>query len=758
MSITGIPQAIITSLHTYCYVPQRICRQLDLLPNHKWYLVNTWLKWLYSEGWLTPIHQMTLQLRPEPPSIDVALYLPEVILPAPQSVDINRLFQIYIHHHNFFEAAKGRKINRALLCRGVDSGLSYVPLLMDIIWLGGTPSLSCIDLFDRIVHQRNSTMETQIVIPVLTTATSNKFWLIRASLVGLTTANGALLRKIWQDPKIIRNTDYYGLLVGTLQQYFNNTVVDPQFYLDLDFLVRLATSTPPGSPASPDSVFLEPPILSIDPNTNLSFWTFYRNRGIGSRCIEYVVGFPRPLPYYPTEPRLRWRLLQEWLAVDDDTAVALKSKIPIRNEIQLSDLSSLNSDEAHVSTTLVSEFDAITSTDFQLLTEIYHHEVQRGTEKIGIDASFLEIQILKGLRYRPYLARVSKYLRWWPSRLIALIKEIEEFSELGDRYNIQPLFPVTEWEAVYPAAVLGINNLTSETIWSSFSTLEGPHRTLDALNTVEVYLQSSNIASSKYPKVLERLGFNYQWNFICTLYSSNYHLCCFVLTDQKKKILKDTQVNNRQLDQPIWTRLIMRNQAIGFLRLIFERFNFRHTGPRVSQSLYSALLSALLSMNNVDLRICDLLIRHDFSSWIVDFIAMYGGYFAVESILSVIQHLSPSIGSNIFSNITSNFTCTARNLPRGDLCLGPDVTSRLWRPEDLLLVLDHFKKSGHQLYLTQISNRSDHDSITMILDALRSPAALSSSTSLTSVDNIVPARKRRRPDTSDSKSNTRRRK
>ena len=755
MPIPDLPSTIITSLHTYCYIPQRVCRQLDLNSEQQWHLVNTWLKWLYSEGWLTPIYQIISELGPSPD--EIVLHQTESYLPHPEPVEINRLFQIYIHHFNFVEAAEGRKINRSLLCRGVDHQFCYIPLLQGIIWLGGTPSLSCLDLFDQIVRQRNPLMETQIVIPVLVTATSNKYWLIRASLTALVTANGALLRQIWQDPKIIRETDYYALLLGTLQQYFNQNVVNPQFHVDLCFLIQHVTTGLLRTPA-PQAVAVRP-VLSIDLNTNQPFWTGYRNQCQASPFIEYVVDFPSPL-----------RFLQEWLVIDTSTSGPPKSKIPIRNEVQLSDLSSLQwdgIDETSVSGTpsrdaVVSELDAITNQDLELLWAIYRHEADRGSDKIGLDPDFLEAQIVKGLRYRPFLARVSEYLRWWPSRLIALITEIEEFEELQSRFNIQPFFPITEWESLYPVAFLSINNLSSETIWSSFSSFEAPHRTLEALDAVEVSLQSSNIASSKYPVVLERFGFNYQWNFVCTLYSNNYDLCRFVLWNHKDKIVRDTQANNRQLDQPAWTRLLMRNQAIGFLGLIFERFNFRHTGPRVPQTLYSGLLSALLSMKNVDLRVCDLLIRHNFASWIVNFISMYGGYFSAESVLSVVTHLSPSIVYDLFTSLTSNFTCTKTGLPRADLVLGPELTSRLWRPEDLLLIFDSFEKSGHQLYLSQISNRDDRDSITWLLDSLRSLKDVRSADIIsgsrepqTSQDNSDPRRKRKREHTVDFQSNAR---
>jgi hypothetical protein len=775
MPILDLPSSVITSLHAYCYIPQRVCRQLDLKSEQQWHLVNTWLKWLYSEGWLTPIYQIISELGPfrraespegqgplglhDPSFLDqIVLYQRESYLPHPEPVEINRLFQIYIHHFNFVEASEGRKINRSLLCQGLDHQFSYIPLLQGLIWLGGTPSLSCLDLFDHIVRQRNPLMETQIVIPVLVTATSNKYWLIRASLTALVTANGAVLRQIWQDPKIIRQTDYYALLLGTLQQYFNQNVVNPQFHVDLGLLIQLVTM---GLTLEPPA-FAVPPVLSIDLNTNQPFWTFYRNQYQSTPFIEYVVESPSPLQF-----------LQEWLIIDSNTNLPLKSKIPIRNEVQLSDLSSLQWDgiddtsvtSRHSGDAGVSELDAITNQNLELLWEIYRHETERGSDKIGLDQDFLEAQIIKGLRYRPFLARVSEYLRWWPSRLIALIKEIEDYEELQSRFNIQPFFPIAEWESLYPVAFLSINNLSSETIWSSFTSFEAPHRTLEALDAVEVYLQSSNIASSKYPVVLERFGFNYQWNFVCTLYSNNYDLCRFVLWNHKDKIVRDTQANNRQLDIPAWTRLLMRNQAIGFLGLIFERFNFRHTGPRVPQTLYSGLLSALLQMRTVDLRVCDLLIRHNFSSWIVNFISMYGGYFSVESILSVIIHLSPSIVSDLFESLTSNFKCTKTGLPRADLVVGPELTSRLWRPEDLLLIFDSFDKSGHQLYLSQISNRDDRDSITWLLDSLRSLKDVRSNDAIldfqapqTSQDNSDPRRKRKREHTIDSQSNTRHKK
>ena len=722
MPILHLPPDVITSLHTYCYIPQRVCKQFDLNPEQQWTLVNTWLKWLYSEGWLTPVYQLISERGP--PSNEIVLYQNDSYLPHPEPTEVNRLFQIYIHHFNFVEAAMGRKINRSLICRGVDHHLSYMPLLQGIIWLGGTPSLSGLDLFDHIVRRRNPLMEKQIVIPVLVTASSNKYWLIRASLTALVTANGALLRQIWQDPKIVRSIDYYPLLLGTLQQYFNQTVVNPQFYLDLKFLIQLVTAGLSRAPAP--EFFAMRPVLSIDLNASQSFWQFYRNQCRvtphgGSPFIEYVIGFPRPLPYCPEDRVLRWRLLQEWLLIENPATVHLTSRVLIRKEVQLSDLSSLQWDEADENPlqTVVSDLDPVTNADFELLWEIYQHEVDRGLDAIGLDLDFLEIQIVKGLRYRPFLIRVSQSLRWWPSRLTALLNEIEEFEELQSGFNIRPFFPITEWENLYPVALLSINNLSSGTIWSSFSTFEGPHRTLEALDAVEVYLQSSNIASSKYRVVLEQFGFNYQWGFICTLYSNNYDLCLFVLRNYKPKIIQDTQANTRQLDTPAWTRLLLRNQAMGFLGLIFEHFNFKHTGPLVPQSLYSGLFSALLQMKSVDLRVCDVLIRHNFASWIVNFIVTYGGYFPVESILSVVRHLPPSGVSNLFETLTGNFRCTPIDLPRADLCLSPESKLRLWRPEDLLLILDHLGQSGHQLHLSQISGRDDRDSITWLLDSLR---------------------------------------
>ena len=457
------------------------------------------------------------------------------------------------------------------------------------------------------------------------------------------------------------------------------------------------------------------------------------NRALDSHvhCPTVQRGPPTPhgVVWTPEERMLKWRLLQEWLVIENPTTVHLTSRVPIRKEVQLSDLSGLQWDESEENSlpTVMSELDPMTNGDFDLLWEIYQHEVNRRVDEIGLDLDFLEVQIVKGLRYRPFLTRVSEYMRWWPSRLVALINEIEEFEELQSRFNIRPFFPITEWESLYPVALLSINNLSSGTIWSSFSSMEAPHRTLEALDAVEVSLQSSNIATSKYPFVLERFGFNYQWNFICTLYSNNQDLCLFVLTNHKDKILRDTQVNNRQLDMPAWTRLLLRNQAIGFLRLIFGRFNFQHTGPRVPQTLYSGLLSALLQMKTVDLRVCDLLIQHNFASWIVNFIGKYGGYFPVDAVLSVVRHLSPSVALNIFETLTGDFRCTPIGLPRKDLCLGPDSKLRLWRPEDLLLILDHFDQSGNQLHLSQISSRDDRDSITWLLDSLRSLKAAPSS-------------------------------
>ena len=724
MLILNLPPDVITSLHAYCYIPPRICKRFDLDSEQQWVVVNTWLKWLYSEGWLTPIYQSISETQRHV-SDEIVLYQKDIYLPRPNPLEINRLFQIYIHHFNFVEAALGRKINRALLCRGVDHQFSYIPLLQGIIWLGGTPSLSCLDLFDHIVRRCDPLMDAQIVIPVLVTASSNKYWLIRASLTALITANGPLLKRIWQDPEIIRGVDYYALLLGTLQQYFNQKVVNPQFYQDLIFLIGLVSAGLLRAPGPP--FFPVPPVLSID--TNQPFWTFYRNQCGESPFVESGVGFPRPsgTPTSDATPPLtgavdRWQLLQKWLVVDDKTTVYLTSSVPIRKEVQLSDLSSLQWDESGETSlpTVPSGLDPVTTEDFELLWEIYQHEVDRGADEIGLDLDFLEVQILKGLRYRPFLTRVSEYLRWWPSRLIALITEIEEFEELQSQFNIRPFFSIFEWESLHPVALLSINNLSSGTIWSSFSAVEGPHRTLEALDAVEVFLQSSNIASSKYPVVLDRLGFNYRWNFICTLYSNNQDLCLFVLTNHKDEILRDTQVNNRQLDVPAWTRLLLRNQAIGFLRLIFGRFNFQHTGPGVPQSLYSGLLSALLQMKIVDLRVCDLLIQHNFASWIVNFIGKYGGYFPVDTILSVIRHVSPSVALSIFETLTGDFRCAQIDLPKADLCLSPDSKLRLWRPEDLLPILDYFDKSGHQLHLSQISARDDRDSITWLLDSLRS--------------------------------------
>jgi hypothetical protein len=741
MSISDLPGSIIVSLHSYCYVPQSVSKRIDLDLEQQWCLINTWLKWLCSEGWLTPMHQVKFEDRDTKIDLNkLILYETEIFLPKPVDKEINTLFQIYTHHVNSIESAQGRHFNRRLLSRAIEHGLEYVPLFQDVIWLGGSPKLSCLDLFDEIVKKTNPQFEAQIIIPVLVTATSNKYWLTRASLTALISNNGRLLRLMWQNSKIIRDDDYYVILVGALQQYFNNHVIIPGFYVDLQFLLNLVLS-------KMRSVDKQQPLLSINFDTNAQFWSSFRP--LHNWMIENVPSLPRPLPYSPSGPELRWRLLQEWLTIDHNLTIALKSKRPVQTEIRLSDLSNLGNlmkaqDRDRTSTgvgsrsrdslsqgissstidnnfptTVVSELDPITNKDFQLLWEIYQHEVQRGSDEVGLDTDFLEHQIIQGLKYRPFLARISYLYRWWPSKLIALITEIEDFEELQSRLNIKNVFPVTEWESVYPTAFLGINNLSSETLWSAFATLDGKHQTLEAINALEIYLQSSNITESQYLVLLEQLGFNYGWSLLCSLYSNNYHLLKFVLVNQKNLVRRDTKTNNMHLDQTSWSRLIMRNQAIGFLNLIFAEFSPRHVGPRIEQSLYSGLLSALFSMLRIDLRVCDLLIQHNFENWIVNFIVVYGGYFPVKSIILVLEHMSPQIRSTIFDQIQSDFKLLQRKTHQSDRSLGPRAKTRVWRPEDLLELMGCFQRWGHQLNVSNVASRSDQASVSWVLTSLK---------------------------------------
>ena len=756
-SILHLHPDIIASLHTYCYIPQTVCRLLDLTLEQKWLLVNTWLKWLYFEGFLTPIYQTLNQSHSSSSSDEKSeihalkriSYHSGTILPQPDTLEINRLFMIYRHHYLFFEAARGRKINHKLVCLGVDHGVSYVPFLQGVIWSDREPNLSCLELFEHIISRRNSLLDDQIVILLLSTCTSNKYWVAVASLSCLKANNGALLLRIWSNTAIIRDSKYYFILVAVLQEYFNNYTVSIDLYFDLSELIQLVSSREDVTSQSR---------LRIYPSGDPAFWNHYQTSYSMTPWFQISPRFPRPIPMNSPDRDLRWRLLQEWLAIDDNQAINLISNIPVRTELQLDSLDDivLSADDLfrdldqsmipEVSSMTNQRLDALIEQDFTFLWEIYVHEISRSSVH-NLDTNYIGAKIRQGLRYRPFLCKLCKYTQWWPSEFTAIISEVEDFETLDRSLYIQAEFPMLEWRVCHPSTFLHVDDSNSGSLLADLDSSEK-----NAILAVEIYLQSHNISRIKYPDLLDQFGLWYHWCLLTTLYSNSYDLLIFVLEKHRDKILDHTRSDDSKNDFSSWSKLLMRNQASGFVGLILTYF--KKMSPLFAHSLYSGLLAAMFSMQIIDARLVGLLVKENLSSWITDFVAQYGGYFASQSILQVLEYLPESSLDTLFGNITDGFHCTSLNTPSADLVFSSTCKRKVWRPEDLLKILRYLKSYKlHLQYLPQMSKRDDSRSITWILESLNPPRLQSTAKPVPDHRETGSKRKRDIDDSNDEETN-----
>ena len=716
---------IIASLHTYCYIPQTVCTLLDLTPHQRWLLINTWLKWLYSGGFLTPRYQSLMRSHSSSTSkeksaihpLEGVSYDPNTILSQPDTPEINRLFMIYRHHYLFFEAARGRKINRKLICIGLDHGLTYVPFLHGVIWSDREPNLSCLELLEHIISKRSSLMDDQIVIPLLSTCTSNKYWVAVASLSSLKSENGALLLRIWSNTTIIRDSKYYFILVAVLQEYLNNYTVSVNLYPDLSELIQSVSSREDVTSHSSLRVY-----YSSDP----AFWNYYQANHPLNPWFRASLRLPRPIPMDSQDRNLRWRLLQEWLAIDDNQAIKLVSNTPIRSDFQLDSLHDIvlsandlfgDLDQSmipEVSSMTNPRLDALTEQDFTFLWEIYVHEINRSSVH-NLDTNYIGAKIQQGLRYRPFLCKLCKYTQWWPSEFIATISEVEEFEDLDRSLYIQAEFPMLEWRVCHPSTFLHVDDSNSGSLLADLDSSEK-----NAILATEIYLQNHNISRIKYPDLLDQFGLWYHWCLLTTLYSNSYDLLLFILENRRDKILDHARSDDSKNDFSSWSKLLMRNQGSGFVGLILTYF--KKMSPLFAHSLYSGLLAAMLSMQIIDSRLVGLLVKENLSHWIIDFVVQYGGYFASQSILQVLEYLPESSLNTLFGNILDAFHCTNLNIPSTDLVFSSTCKRKTWRPEDLLEILRHLKSYGFVLqYLPQMSKRDDSRSITWILESLNPP-------------------------------------
>jgi hypothetical protein len=755
--ILHLPPDIIASLHTYCYIPQNVCTLLDLNSAQRWLLVNTWLKWLYSEGFLTPIYQSLISSHSSSTSeeksaihpVKRVAYNPATILPQPDISEINRLFMIYRHHYLFFEAARGRKINRKLICIGVDHGLTYVPFLNGVIWSDREPNLSCLELLEHIISKRSSLMDDQIVIPLLSTCTSNKYWVAVASLSSLKSENGALLLRIWSNTTIIRDSKYYFILVAVLQEYLNNYTVSVNLYPDLSELIQLVSSREDVTSHSSLRVY-----YSSDP----AFWNHYQANHPINPWFRASLRLPRPIPMDSGDRDLRWRLLQEWLAIEDNQAIELVSNMPVRGDFQLDSLDHIVSsaddlfgdlDQSmipEVSSMTNPRLDALTEQDFTFLWQIYVHEISRNSVH-NLDTNYISAKIQQGLRYRPFLCKLCKYTQWWPSEFIAIISEVEEFENLDRSLYIQAEFPMLEWRVCYPSTFLHVGDSSSGSLLADLDSSEK-----NAILATEIYLQNHNISRVKYPDLLEQLGLQYHWCLLTTLYSSSYDLLLFTLENRRDKILDHARSDDSKNDFSSWSKLLMRNQASGFVKLILTYF--KNMNPLFAHSLYSGLLAATLSMPIIDSRLIEFLVRENLSRWITDFVAQYGGYFASQSTLQVLKCLPQPALDTLFRDITDGFHCMSLNTPSTNLVFSSICKRKTWRPEDLLEILRYLKSYGlHFQYLAQLSKRDDSRSITWILESLSPPRIESTTKRVTNHRETRSKRKRGTEDSNDEETN-----
>jgi hypothetical protein len=395
--------------------------------------------------------------------------------------------------------------------------------------------------------------------------------------------------------------------------------------------------------------------------------------------------------------------------------------------------------------------DALTERDFTLLWEIYVHETTIDTQNVvvsyGLDIDFIVAKIQQGLRYRPFLCKICRYTQWWPSESIAIISEIEEFEDLDGSLYTHAEFLVSEWRLCYPPTFLNVDDPNSKSLLADFNGSEST-----AILAAEIYLRTHNISRVKYQELLEQFSLQYHWCLLITLYSNNYDLLIFVLEKHRDRIIDNARSDTSRDDLSSWSKLFMRNQAYGFMALIFTYF--KDMNPMFAHTIYPGLLGGMLSTQIIDSRLVGLLLKEKLSRWIIDFVTQYGGYFSSQLILQLLIYLPELDLNTLFRNITDKFYCTRLNTPSTQMVFSSTCKSKMWRPEDLLQILIYLKTCGlHLQYIPQILSRDDSSSVNWILESLNPPPVQSTIKLVTDDRETRTKRKRCDTDDNDEKSN-----